>query len=141
MLSDFDNDGQRTRVSPLKHILIADRNPHVRRFLKRELEAEGYRIRLAESGIEVLKWAFHPDPLDLIILDPDLPDTGAGQLIEKLKDRIPPLKVVIHAFLSDYAAPHDTLSADAFIEKGGNSSEALKKVLLDLNRRPPSPTH
>jgi hypothetical protein len=48
---------------------------------------------------------------------------------------------VIHAFLSDYAAPHDTLSADAFIEKGGNSSEALKKVLLDLNRRPPSPTH
>jgi CheY-like chemotaxis protein len=121
--------------------LIADRNPHVRRFLKRELEAEGYRIRLAESGIEVLKWAFHPDPLDLIILDPDLPDTGAGQLIDKLKDRIPPLKVVIHAFLSDYAAPHDTLSADAFIEKGGNSSEALKKVLLDLNRRRPSPTH
>ncbi|MGA8282749.1 MAG: response regulator [Desulfobacterales bacterium] len=128
-------------MSPLKHILIADRNPHVRRFLKRELEAEGYRIRLAESGIEVLKWAFHPDPLDLIILDPDFPDTGAGQLMDKLKDRIPPLKVVIHAFLSDYAAPHDKLSADAFIEKGGNSSETLKKVILDLNRRTPSRTH
>ncbi|MFY9705733.1 MAG: response regulator [Desulfobacterales bacterium] len=128
-------------MSALKHILIADRNPHVRRFLKRELEAEGYRIRLAESGIEVLKWAFHPDPLDLIILDPDFPDTGAGQLMDKLKDRIPPLKVVIHAFLSDYAAPHDKLSADAFIEKGGNSSETLKKVILDLNRRTPSRTH
>jgi CheY-like chemotaxis protein len=128
-------------VSPLKHILIADRNPHVRRFLKRELEAEGYRIRLAESGIEVLKWAFHPDPLDLIILDPDFPDTGAGQLMDKLKDRIPPLKVVIHAFLSDYAAPRDKLSADAFIEKGANSSETLKKVILDLNRRTPSRTH
>ena len=128
-------------MSTLKHILIADRNPHVRRFLKRELEAEGYRIRLAESGIEVLKWAFHPDPLDLIILDPDLPDTVAGQLMDKLKDRIPPLKIVIHAFLSDYAAPHDTLSADAFIEKGGNSSETLKKVILDLNRRTPSRAH
>lgn len=128
-------------MSPLKHILIADRNPHVRRFLKRELEAEGYRIRLAESGVEVLKWAFHPDPLDLIILDPDLPDTVAGQLMEKLKDRIPPIKVVIHAFLSDYAAPHDKLSADAFIEKGGNSSESLKKVILDLSSRTPSRTH
>jgi CheY-like chemotaxis protein len=128
-------------VSTLKNILIADRNPHVRRFLKRELEAEGYRIRLAENGLEVLKWAFHPDPLDLIILDPDLPDTPAGQLMDKLKDRIPPLKVVIHAFLSDYAAPHDTLSADAFIEKGGNSIELLKKVLLDLNRRASSLTH
>ena len=128
-------------MSPPKHILIADRNPHVRRFLKRELEAEGYRIRLAESGVEVLKWAFHPDPLDLIILDPDLPDTVAGQLMDKLKDRIPPIKVVIHAFLSDYAAPHDKLSADAFIEKGGNSIESLKKVILDLNSRTPSRTH
>ena len=128
-------------MSPLKHIVIADRNPHVRKFLKRELEAEGYRIRLAESGVEVLKWAFHPDPLDLVILDPDLPDTVAGQLMDKLKDRIPPLKVVIHAFLSDYAAPHDTLSADAFIEKGGNSIESLKKAILDLNHRTPSRTH
>ena len=128
-------------MNSLKHILIADRNPHVRRFLKRELEAEGYRIRLAESGVDVLKWAFHPDPLDLIILDPDLPDTGAGQLMDKLKDRVPPLKVVIHAFLSDYAAPPDTLIADAFIEKGGNSIEALKKVILDLNRRNPSRAH
>jgi CheY-like chemotaxis protein len=128
-------------VSPLKHILIADRNPHVRRFLKRELEAEGYRIRLAESGVEVLKWAFHPDPLDLIILDPDLPDTVAGHLMDRLKDRIPSIKVVIHAFLSDYAAPHDKLSADAFIEKGGNSVESLKKVILDLNSRNPSRTH
>ena len=128
-------------MSTLKNILIADRNPHVRRFLKRELEAEGYRIRLAESGLEVLKWAFHPDPLDLIILDPDLPDTAAGQLMDKLKDRIPPLKVVIHAFLSDYAAPHATLSADAFIEKGGNSIESLKKVILELNRRASPLTH
>ena len=128
-------------MGTFKHILIADRNPHVRKFLKRELEAEGYRIRLAESGVEVLKLAFHPDPLDLIILDPDLPDTGARQLMDKLKDRIPPLKIVIHAFLSDYAAPQDTLSADAFIEKGGNSSETIKKVILDLNRRTPSRAH
>jgi hypothetical protein len=33
------------------------------------------------------------------------------------------------------------LSADAFIEKGGNSIELLKKVLLDLNRRASSLTH
>jgi hypothetical protein len=48
---------------------------------------------------------------------------------------------VIHAFLSDYAAPHDTLSADAFIEKGGNSIESLKKVIRDLNHRTPSRTN
>lgn len=128
-------------MNTLKYILIADRNPHVRKFLKRELESEGYRVRLAESGVELLKWAFHPDPLDLVILDPDLPDTGAQQLMEKLKDRLPPLTVVIHAFLSDYAAAPDTLNADAFVEKGGNSVESLKRVILDLKHRISNRTH
>ncbi|MDZ7582302.1 MAG: response regulator [Deltaproteobacteria bacterium] len=125
-------------MSTLKHILIADRNPHVRRFLKRELEAEGYRVRLAESGVELLKWAFDPHPLDLVILDPDLPDTVARQLMDKLRNRKPPLPVVIHAFLSDYAAAPDMLDADAFVEKGGNSIESLKKAIRNLKTRSPS---
>ncbi|MFO7685865.1 MAG: response regulator [Desulfobacterales bacterium] len=125
-------------MSTLKHILIADRNPHVRKFLKRELEAEGYRVQLAESGVELLKWVFHPHPLDLVILDPDLPDTVAHQLMNKLKNRKPPLPVVIHAFLSDYAAAPDTLDADAFVEKGGNSIESLKKAIRNLKTRSPS---
>jgi DNA-binding response OmpR family regulator len=128
-------------VSTPKHILVADRNPHIRKFLKRELEAEGYRIRLAENGIDVLKWAFHPGPLDLVIIDPDLPDTDARQLIERLKDRVPPLTIVIHAFLSDYAAPFHSLGADVWIEKGGNSVESLKKVIRKLKHALPSRSH
>ena len=54
-------------------ILIADRNSHVRKFLQREMTAAGYRVRLAENAGEVLKCAFRHEPLDLVILDPDLP--------------------------------------------------------------------
>ncbi|MBU1398308.1 MAG: response regulator, partial [Proteobacteria bacterium] len=55
-------------------ILIADRNSNVREFLRREMMAEGYSVELAENGREVLKWAYHREPADLLILDPDLPD-------------------------------------------------------------------
>ena len=35
-------------------ILIADRNRHVRDFLRRELGAEGYQVEVARDGREVL---------------------------------------------------------------------------------------
>ena len=83
-------------------ILIADRNPHVRKLLERELRAEGYQVRLAENAREVFKWTFHHEPLHLIILDPDLPDAADVSILEKLLDRIPALPVVVHTYPSDY---------------------------------------
>lgn len=38
-------------------LLIADRNRNVREFLKRELIAEGYGVKVARNGQEILKWA------------------------------------------------------------------------------------
>ena len=39
-------------------ILIADRNPNVRGLLKRELENEGYLVKMAKNAREVLDWAY-----------------------------------------------------------------------------------
>ncbi len=50
-------------------ILIADRNSHVREFIRREMLAEGYSVQLAENGREVLKWAYHRESADLLILE------------------------------------------------------------------------
>ncbi|MBW1738006.1 MAG: response regulator [Deltaproteobacteria bacterium] len=69
-------------------ILIADRNRNVREFLKREMIAEGYRVRLAKNGQEVLKLAYQHGPLDLLILDMDLPDAIEIPVLEVLGDRI-----------------------------------------------------
>lgn len=113
-------------------ILIADRNRHVREFLKREMEAEGYRIRLAKNCQEILKWVWHHEPLDMLILDLNLPDESELGKLEKLQDRIPTLPVVIHSFFSDYADHPAVLTATAFIEKGGSSIENLKKVVYEV---------
>ena len=116
-------------------ILIADRNPHVRELLKREMVAEGYRVRLAENGRDVLKWSYDSGPIDLLILDPDLPDIDESTLFARLADRIPTLPMVIHTLLSDYTTSKSISGTVAFVEKSGNSMEKLKQVVADFRNK------
>ena len=116
-------------------ILVADRNQHVREFLKRELMAEGYRVRLAKNVQEVLKRVYHTETLDLLILDPDLPGTDKLALLKKLGNRIPALPVVIHTYLTDYNDYTNELSKLAFVEKSGSSVESLKKMVHEILRK------
>jgi len=117
-------------------ILIADRNRHVREFLKREMMAEGNNILLAKSGQEVLKCIYdHNKPLDLLILELDLPDIGGLSILEKLQDRIPTLPVVVHTYLSEYLYHPDVLCANAVVEKKGTNIDRLKEVVSDVLRK------
>jgi DNA-binding NtrC family response regulator len=113
-------------------ILVADRNQHVREFLKRELMAEGYRVRLAKNVQEVLKKVYQSETLDLLILDPDLPGTDKLALLKKLQNRIPALPVVVHTYLADYTDYTNELSKLAFVEKSGSSVESLKKMVREI---------
>ena len=116
-------------------ILIADRNRNVREFLRREMMAEGYRVRLAKDSREVLKWVFSQAPLDLLIVDLDLPDAGEVEIFEQINDRIPQLPVVLHSFQTDHANYPEGLIAAVFVEKQGNSIEHLKKVVSKMLNR------
>ena len=83
-------------------ILIADRNRHVREFLRRELSAEGYQVEVARDGREVLGRINGDDPPHLLILDLEIPYLDELEVWARLKDRQPPLPVVIHTFLPEY---------------------------------------
>ena len=114
-------------------IVIADRNPHVRGFLQREMSREGYRIRLAENARDLLQWAFNHEPIDLIILDPDLPGAVDSHLLEALQVRVPPVPVVLH---THYASALPEAGAKLIpVEKGGSSVERLKQIADSLLRR------
>ncbi len=113
-------------------ILIADRNSHVREFLRREMLAEGYSVELADNGREVLKWAYHREPADLLILDPDLPDAEESLLLKKLRQRIPYIPVIFHTYFSEYMIASKIIDPTEFVEKGGSSVEKLKKVVSEI---------
>jgi DNA-binding NtrC family response regulator len=119
-------------------ILIADRNPNVRELLKREMTAEGYRVLQAKDRLEVLKRAFSRTPLDLLIFDLDLPDTGEMEILKKLSGRIPQLPVVLHSFRTNSDDVPEADSATVFVEKRGNSVERLKEVVAEILKQPKS---
>lgn len=116
-------------------ILVADRNPNVRKLLKREMMAEGYQVFQAKDSREVLKKVFSQTPIDLLIFDLDLPNGVDVDTFEKLNNRIPQLPVVLHSFQTNRNNfPEDIIPA-VFVEKRGNSVEQLKKVIAKMLKR------
>ena len=90
-----------------------------------------------KTGREVLHWAFHEDPLDLVILDPNLSDERDLKVFEKILDRIPELPVIVHGFGADFHLPAGTDSEVSFVEKRGGSIEELKRTVFKM-LHPPS---
>ena len=119
-------------------ILIADRNRNVRKFLQREMTLAGYRVRLAENAREVIKWTFHPDPLDLIILDPDFPDSDASRILEDIMNRIPAVPIIVHTYLSEFRIESKGMNNVVFVEKRDISVERLKQAVYEALLERPS---
>jgi DNA-binding NtrC family response regulator len=97
--------------------------------------AEGYKVELARSAREVLELIIDHEHLDLLILDPDLPDAGELDILEKLQKRLPTLPVVVHTFLSEYVNQSFVSSSLVFVEKEGSNIDRLKKVVNEVLRK------
>jgi CheY-like chemotaxis protein len=115
-------------------ILIADRNPHVREFLRREFRYAGYRVQVAKDSQEVLMLIDVQEPPHLLILDLDMPGGDALELLERLVGREPPLPVVVHALLPEQAELSALDKAVALVEKRGET-QTLKNVVQDVLRK------
>jgi DNA-binding NtrC family response regulator len=113
-------------------LLIVDRNPHIRNFLKREFQSEGYNVQLAKNGRELVDLIYSSAPIDLVIIDPDIPDVNQANLFKSLEDRVPLLPVAIHSDLFDYLESTSQISTAAFVAKRGSSIESLKDVVRNL---------
>jgi len=112
-------------------ILIADRNRHVRDFLRRELGAEGYQVEVARDGREVLGRINGEDPPHLLILDLEIPYLDEPEVWSRLKERQPALPVVIHTFLPEYPTNLTLPIAVTFLEKKGDT-DLLKTVVAQV---------
>jgi CheY-like chemotaxis protein len=110
-------------------ILIADRNRHVRDFLRRELLAEGYQVDAARDGREVLQMLNGQNQPDLLILDLELPYVTELKVLELLQEKLPSLPVVIHSFLPE--AESHLPEATTFLEKREDTN-LLKEVVAEL---------
>ena len=112
-------------------ILIADRNRHVRDFLRRELTAEGYQVEVARDGREILSRINGSDPPHLLILDLEIPYLDEPEVWDRLKACQPPLPLVIHTLLPQYPTSQTLPFIAAFLEKVGDT-DLLKAVVAEV---------
>ena len=110
-------------------ILIADRNRHVREFLRRELTGEGYRVEVARDGRELLSKLEGPEPPDLLILDPEIPYLDEMAVWTRLREREPAVPVLIHTFGPEERNLPGPATV-AFLEKKGDT-DLLKAAVMD----------
>ncbi|MBI5251041.1 MAG: response regulator [Desulfomonile tiedjei] len=115
-------------------ILIADKNRHVREFLRRELREAGFRAQVAKDCGEVLMMVDVNEPPHLLVLDLEVPPGNSLQILERMQARVPPLPVIVHAFLAEYVNQPALRHAAALVEKGGNT-DRLKTAVLEVLKR------
>lgn len=123
----------RFTMEPSFSILLTDRNRHVRELLRRELSTEGYRVETARDAREVLLFLYHVAPVDLLVLDLDIPYIAEVGLFKKLSQLRPDLPVIIHSFLEEDFSLPSLFKAAAFLEKSENT-DRLKAVVREVLR-------
>jgi DNA-binding response OmpR family regulator len=112
-------------------ILIADRNPYIRKFLQRELINAGFEVLLAENARQVLLLVDRHPSLVLIILDPDLPDKDMISILDDIRLHGPFLPVVVHGHPNG-ETENNYGAGIWFVEKRGNSIEVIIRMVREI---------
>lgn len=116
------------RTTESFHILVTDINHHIRNFLQRELEKEGYTVCSVKTGIMACERISSADPLDLIILDPEVFHCFDQTLIESIIHQHSSLQIIIHTYADSIVEiqPGNTIH---LVEKNGQSIGSVKAII------------
>ncbi|HEX2611231.1 MAG TPA: ATP-binding protein, partial [Gemmatimonadales bacterium] len=82
-------------------LLLVEDEAAVRSSVRRLLEWHGYTVLEARNGAEALRvYEAHAEDIDLVLTDVVMPEMGGHELIERLRQRYPEVRVL---FMSGYA--------------------------------------
>ncbi|SBO43199.1 response regulator transcription factor [Cyanobium sp. NIES-981] len=119
-------------------LLIVDDDPELRRFLRTELELEGYRCAEAATGQEALQLA-RAGGLELLLLDWSLPDFSGVEICRRLRATGDTTQVLMVTARDDVHERVEALDAgaDDYLTKPFSIEELLARVRARLRRHPP----
>lgn len=117
-----------------KEILIVDDDPDIGALLKRYFEKNGFAVNNLHSGMEALRQMATKVP-HLLLLDYRLPDFSGEEVLEKVIEDYPTVKVIIITGYGDVKTAIKTIKKGAFdfVTKPIRPDDILLRVNEALN--------
>ena len=115
-------------------ILVVDDEPRMTRFIRMNLELEGYQVIEAHDGLEALDKARTNLP-DLIVLDVMMPELDGFETLEMIREvsSVPVIMLTVRADEEDKVRGLD-LGADDYVTKPFGAREFVSRVKAVLRR-------
>jgi two-component system KDP operon response regulator KdpE len=117
--------------------LVIDDEPQMRRLLRVTLEANGYRVCEAATGLEGVLQAAQCRP-ELVLLDLGLPDLEGLEVLKRIREwsQVPVLILSVRDGEQDKVAALDH-GADDYVTKPFNTAELLARMRAALRHSQP----
>lgn len=71
----------------LRHVLVADDEPHIGRIIKMKLEQGPFKVSLAYDGEEAFEFINNDEHLDLALLDLMMPKLSGLDVLRKVREQ------------------------------------------------------
>ena len=121
-----------------KRILVVDDEPRMRRFVRMNLDLEGYEVIEADNGLQALEKVRDEMP-DLVLLDVAMPELDGFETLEHIREAssVPVIMLTVKNDEDDRIRGLD-LGADDYITKPFSPRELLSRIRAVLRRVEPS---
>ena len=123
----------------MKTILVADDDKNLRRLYKAELEAEGYRIMLAENGLQATDIIERENP-DVVVMDIRMPEVDGLEAMAKILKKNRRVPIILNSAYSYFQDDFLTWAADAYIMKSADLQPLKEKIREVLCSSAPTST-
>ncbi|HEY0456028.1 MAG TPA: response regulator [Verrucomicrobiae bacterium] len=127
MSIDLINGSRSHSKRRFKTILLVDDEPSVREMVGRVLQSDGYQVATADNGQRALDIAAST-PIDLVLLDLNLPVKNGWDTFERLTYEHPFVPVIIITARSNQLFPALSAGAGALMEKPLDFPKLLETI-------------
>jgi chemotaxis protein histidine kinase CheA/ActR/RegA family two-component response regulator len=121
-------------------ILVTDDSISIRRFVGSILESAGYRVTLANDGVDAMEKLKERGRFDLLLTDLEMPRMHGYELIAEVKQNIAYKNIPIIILTGRAGEKHSRkgmeLGAAAFLVKPFNEEELLSEISKNISRTP-----
>jgi DNA-binding NtrC family response regulator len=117
-------------------ILLVDDEAMIRNLGRTTLERFGYRVLLAEDGVEALDiYTIHKDEINLVVLDLTMPRMSGHDVVQRLVEMNPIIKILLASgYSTEHAAYADRDRIIGFIGKPFRPDDLARLVRAALDK-------